>query len=230
MYCANCGVKLADSETRCPLCQTRAFHPDLPLPGGEGLYPQDKYPAKASRRWLLIPLTVLLVLPVPLVLLGDLQTTGSISWSGYVIGALVLFYVSCILPLWFKKPNPVIFVPSTFATVGVYLLYINYAVGGNWFLSFAFPVVGSLGLIATAVTALMRYVPRGALYTFGGAFIALGGFNLLLEYLLVLTFPAYRFLGWSFYPLIALSTLGGLLIFLGICRPAREAMERKFFI
>ena len=29
MYCANCGVKLADSEKVCPLCKTVAYHPDI---------------------------------------------------------------------------------------------------------------------------------------------------------------------------------------------------------
>jgi hypothetical protein len=35
---------------------------------------------------------------------------------------------------------------------------------------------------------------------------------------------------WSLYPLTALVLLGGMLIFLAICRPARETMERKFFL
>ena len=30
MYCIKCGVELADSEKRCPLCGTPVFHPDLP--------------------------------------------------------------------------------------------------------------------------------------------------------------------------------------------------------
>jgi len=32
------------------------------------------------------------------------------------------------------------------------------------------------------------------------------------------------------YPFVALVLLGGYLIFLGIHRPARESIERKFFI
>jgi hypothetical protein len=32
------------------------------------------------------------------------------------------------------------------------------------------------------------------------------------------------------YPVTTLVLIGGLLIFLAICRPARETMERKFFI
>ena len=29
MYCVNCGVKLAPTESVCPLCGTRVYHPDL---------------------------------------------------------------------------------------------------------------------------------------------------------------------------------------------------------
>jgi hypothetical protein len=53
---------------------------------------------------------------------------------------------------------------------------------------------------------------------------------LLMEFLLGITFEKIQFIGWSFYPMVSLVLIGGLLIFLGICRPAREAMERKFFV
>ena len=84
-------------------------------------------------------------------------------------------------------------------------------------------------IVVTTVT-LLKYVRRGALYIFGGAFMATGGMMLLMEFLLDLTFEHIQFIGWSFYPMVSLALIGGLLIFLGICRPAREAMERKFFI
>ena len=41
MYCANCGVKLADTENRCPLCGTEAYHPDIERPEVDPLYPKD---------------------------------------------------------------------------------------------------------------------------------------------------------------------------------------------
>ena len=44
MYCINCGVKLADSEKRCPLCGTVPYHPDIVRQEGQALYPQDRYP------------------------------------------------------------------------------------------------------------------------------------------------------------------------------------------
>ena len=95
---------------------------------------------------------------------------------------------------------------------------------------FAFPVIGGIGIIVTAVTSLLRYVRKGKLYIYGGAAIAFGGLILMSEFLLDITFGISRFYGWSLYPLTTLVLLGGLLIFLAICRSAREVMERKFFI
>ncbi len=97
-------------------------------------------------------------------------------------------------------------------------------------MSFAFPVIGYVAAVVTAVVTLLRYVKRGGLYIFGGAFIAMGVLMPLLEFLIHLTFDQEKFLLWSFYPLIGLVLLGGMLIFLAVCRPARETMERKFFI
>lgn len=229
MYCIKCGVQLADTENKCPLCQTRVYHPEIHPPRVEPLYPKNEYPAnpKGSKA-LPISLTVLFLTAVLVVLLCDLQLHRCVTWSGFVVGALVTGYTALVLPSWFRRPNPVIFVPCTFAALISYLLYIDLVTGGGWFLSFAFPVTGGIGLIFTALVTLLRYVRRGRLYTVGGGFLALGAFMLLVEFLLAFTFGT-AFIGWSLYPLAALMILGGYLIFLAICRPAREAMERKFF-
>ena len=231
MYCVNCGVKLADTESTCPLCMTPVFHPDIQQPQAEPLYPSNKLPAPhVSSRAIQIILTAAFLLPMLICLQCDLIVNRHLDWAGYVIGSLMLAYVVFVLPLWFRRPNPVIFCPVIFATAGVFLLYINFATGGDWFLSFAFPVVGFVGLLAATVTALLRYVRRGTLYILGGALLALGAFMPLMEYLLCLTFASIGFFGWSFYPLTALAILGGTLIFLAINRRAREKMEKKFFI
>lgn len=231
MYCAKCGVELAHTEQSCPLCGTRA-HPDIVREPGTPLFPAHRYPApQVSSRAIQIVLIALFLLPAVICLQCDLLVIGRISWSGYVIGALLCVYVIAVLPGWFRRPNPVVFVPCDFAAVGLYLLYIDLATDGSWFLSFAFPVVGAVGLIVTAVVTLLRYVRRGQLYILGGAFAALGLFMPLMGFLLNLTFfHKARFALWSVYPLTALVILGGMLIFLAICRPARETMQRKFFI
>ena len=231
MYCVNCGVKLADTEKNCPLCGVVAYHPDVQRNDGEPLYPTERFPEKrVSPKGAKIIVTTLFLLPALITLLSDFQLNDSVTWSGYVIGGLIVAYVMCVLPWWFDKPNPVIFVPCTFATIGLYLLYISLYTKGYWFLSFAFPVTGGLALIVTAIVVLLRYLPKAALYILGGASIALGTFIPLVEFLSYITFEKINFLGWSFYPMIVFVLLGGMLIFLAICRPARESMERRFFL
>lgn len=231
MYCANCGVKLADTEKKCPLCGLDAFHPQITQKQGESLYPRDNYPTlQVSAAGIRGIITALFLLPMLITLQCDLLINAGITWSGYVAGALMVLYIYFALPCWFQRPNPVIFVPCSFAATILYLLYIDIATGGAWFLSFAFPVAGFIGLIVTAVVTLLRYVRRGLLYIIGGALAALGLFMPLMEFLLVITFPTVTFAWWSLYPLTALVLLGGTLIFLAICRPARQTMERKLFI
>lgn len=232
MYCVRCGVALADTEKQCPLCHTAVYHPEIPQPQATPLYPLDRMPAPRVRPWgmLMIVTMLLFLLPISICIVCDWQVNGIVNWSGYVTGALIVLYVIAILPNWFRKPHPVVFVPVSFGVIGLYLLYICLATGGNWFLSFAFPVTGCLGLLVSAVVILSIYLPKGRLYIFGGGFLALGGLMLLVEFLLHITFGLPGLGTWSFYPLIAFSLLGMGLILVAILPPLRESLERKFFL
>ena len=131
-----------------------------------------------KRIFALLAAVCLFLLPLLITLLVDLRFSRTVTWSGFVIGALMVSYVMIGLPTWFRRPNPVIFVPCSFVAIGVYLLYIDLAIHGNWFLSFAFPVTGGVGLIVTAVVTLLKYVGKGKMFIFGGGAVALGGFLL----------------------------------------------------
>lgn len=230
MYCVKCGVKLAPTQEHCPLCDTPSSCHKLPRDMENPLYPEDRKPKPVVRSGAVNgSVLILFLIPLLIALFLDLQQDGRLSWFGYAAGATVLMYVVLALPLWFRSPNPVIFVPCDFAAVALYLLLIDFMNGGGWFLSFALPLTGSLCLIVTAVICLTRYVRGGRLYIFGGAFIALGATALLMEFMSIITFRV-PFIGWSAYPMVVLGLLGGLLIFLGINRTAREKMERRFFL
>jgi len=231
MYCVKCGVKLADTEKSCPLCGTRVFHPDISQEKEALLYPKRKHPLpKINMRIPQVIMTAAFLLAVIVVYLCDEQIHGKMTWSGVVMLSLALGYIVFVLPSWFDSPNPVIFVPISFVAVGGLLVYINFYTEGNWFLSFAFPVTGGVGIIVTTVVVLVKYLKKGKLYIFGGAFIALGCFMMLVELLVNITFNVTKFMWWSLYPLTALSLIGVLLIYFAISRTARELMERKFFI
>lgn len=231
MYCMKCGVKLADSQEKCPLCGLRVYHPDLPAPSGEKSFPQGSLPPQPAKSQVFsAAATIIFLLPLLLVLFADLNSTGSITWSGYVVGALLVGYVIVILPIWFSNPNPVIFVPCGCSAVLLYLLYIDLVTPNSWFMSFVFPVGGAITLILSAMVTLLHYLKKGRLYIIGGGMMAFGGTFLLSEFLMSYTFASARFIGWSVYPCGTLFLLGSTLIFLAICRSAREAAHRRFFI
>ena len=232
MYCVKCGVELADSQRVCPLCGTRVFHPDIPRTPADPPYPPDERvrPEEVNRSGVCFILTALALLPAVICVLCDWRINGGILWSGYASGGILLLYVLTVLPLWFKRPNPVIFVPVDFAAIGLYLLYINFATGGHWFLTFAFPVTGAIGLLVSGTVALLHYLRRGQLFVIGGALILGGGVTVLIEYLLNLTFHVGRVFFWSVYPLSAGVVLGVTLLVVGFCKPLRRSLHRKFFL
>ena len=189
MYCIKCGVELADSEKVCPLCGTRVYHPDIEIKTTEPPFPEYKLrEPRMNLRGIMFIVTMIFAALIVQLVICNISISNASEWSGYAIGAVLLLYELVALPLWFKRPNPVIFVPCGFAAVLAYLLYIDLAAHGGWFLKFAFPVVGAYGLLVTAVVTLLKYVRRGHLYIFGGALIAHGIYMTFLEMMINIAF------------------------------------------
>ena len=231
MYCIKCGVELADSEKRCPLCDTEVYHPDIYIKHTPSPYPDvHDVKKKLSKKGIVLIFSLMFVIPVIVLLLVDMKISGAVTWSGIAILAMALGYAVVVLPMWFGKPNPVIFVPLDFALAGGYLLYINEYTDGTWFLSFAFPITAIFLCIATAATALFKYLRRGKLYIIGGLMFSLGGACMLIEMFVNITFALRGCLIWSPYPAGALGLIGVSFIVLAVCKPLRESLTKKFFI
>ena len=71
MYCVKCGVELGDSETKCPLCGTPVFHPEIEPPDGERPFPvEHRHTAReVNRSGALFVVTVFTLLPIVICLL-----------------------------------------------------------------------------------------------------------------------------------------------------------------
>ena len=228
MYCIKCGVELADSEPKCPLCHTPVYYPDY-VPKEERPYPKFEKPETVNPRGIYFIISFAFVIASVISFLCDLNLGNGLAWSGYAIGGMLLFYIIFVLPGWFKKYNPAIFVPSDFLAIALYLLYINIVSEGDWFFTFALPITGAMCIIMSSITILSYYLKRGYLYIYGGAIIAAGAFCPIMEMLSVVTFGG-EYLRWGFYPLAALFLIGIMLIVIAIVKPFRESLCRIFAI
>lgn len=231
MYCVKCGVELADSERSCPLCKTKVICPDgIEPPSAESPYPphHGQVTEGISRIGLMFIITFIFLIPNVICLICDYSLNGSFDWSDYVLGASIVAYTCFALPLWFKKPNPVIFTPVSFFTILMFLHYISASTGGKWFVTLAFPTTLITTAIVCATVTLLRYVKRGALFIYGGATMLFGVLTVLIELFLHITFDM-RMFRWSLYPFTGLVLTGLMLIIIGICRPLRESLKRKLF-
>ena len=229
MYCVKCGVKLRDGEERCPLCATPVWNPNADTT--EPSYPEDREPqmTRESRLPAAIFLSALSVLAVIVTGLVCLRLYHAIRWGGYVFSGVGLAYIIFILPLWFDRYSPLIAIPVDHAAAMLCVLYICLATGGHWFWSFAFPVILLSCALVMALYCLLRFVCHGRHFIIGGFFMALGVATVLVELFEHISFghPMFR---WSQYSAGSLLVAGFFFLLIGMIKPLREALDRRFFL
>ena len=81
MYCIKCGVKLSDTEKKCPLCNTVVCHPDFEQTAQRPLYPSDKMPkSNSSSKALNGAVIILFLIPMLVCFFADWFLDGRIEW------------------------------------------------------------------------------------------------------------------------------------------------------
>ena len=230
MYCVKCGVELAESERKCPLCKTPVYYPGL-SDAPERTYPEFiKSKDEMNPRGLLFIISIIFLMSAVIPTVCDISLNLRIEWSGLAIGGVLFCYTVLILPRWWKRATPAIFAPADFLAAALYLCYINFYLGGSWFFSFALPVLAVAALIFTALLVLIYYLHRGYLYIYGGFSIALGACSVFVEFMIHNCFEINHSHYWSPYPLVALVLTGIALIVIAIVRPFRESLRKIFML
>ena len=176
---------------------------------------------------LLLPLQILAALALGCMIFC-LKSTGKIGWSGIAVLGTVMGWVWIILPLLFSRWRPMIFLPIDFACLGGYLLYLCASTGGNWFLSFAFPVTLMAAVLTLAGVAMIRYIVQGRLRLMSLLLITIGLSFMLVEFFQHITFGTPMFV-WSLYCVTGFCLIGLFLFIASFIPPLRAALRRKFF-
>ena len=236
-YCVHCGVELAESEARCPLCNTKVVDPAAPRQGtGKTPYPpyETISPERVSKKSVLMVLTLIFLVPLCLAIVCDTSINGRISWSGFVIGGLFVLYVAFFVPIllagrWLKNLS-ILCISANTAAILCYLFYIEQAASGAWFAIFAVPVVLLAAFSIIIAILLRKYAGATRLMVFVVVLAELGIFCLVLELMLNRAFGLRDHLVWSVYPLVTCLILGAIVAVIDRTPVLKEKMGRKFFI
>jgi len=227
MFCPNCGARLGEGEIKCPLCAQPLTPRD---PKAAGLYPRTPRPRiKEDFRGLIFVLTLLLAAAGGMVLAWDL-VYPPMTFAPYVLFGLGSFYAAFLLPRWWRRPNPVIFLPVFFAVSAGLWWYLDLDLGWGLFFPLILPLWGGIMLALETVVTLVRYVHGGKFFIYGGLFLVLAALSFVFEVLWHAASEESLRISFSLLPMILFGTLGLCLLVVGIVPPFRRYLERRFFV
>ena len=167
-YCVNCGVKLEETLTKCPLCNTPVYHPqeektEKKVPP----YPSERGTVEKVKRTDLAILLIVLFgsTAVGCGLLNLFVYKGSL-WSLYVIGACLVFLVFSIPIMVYRKLPYILMVLIDGCAVLFYLALVAWVNHGmDWYVQIAVPII-LLGTVLVAVLLYVyKHVSRSILFT-----------------------------------------------------------------
>ena len=143
-YCVNCGVKLAASEEKCPLCNTVVINPnETGQDKKEGAYShrfEDYSVRKINVKYLVQIILSIIGIGVLVQTLCDFLISFGISWSLYAIGAFGLL-VCFVLPLLVKIKSPYIAAMIDLVALALYIFMIAIMTDGElWYYEFYLPL------------------------------------------------------------------------------------------
>lgn len=230
-YCVHCGVKLGDSEKRCPLCQTPVYDPAEPeRPSAPKPYPvrTPEQELKRSKRFLLTLSALMLLAPAGLCFVIDLLITGGITWSGYASGALIMLFVSVAVPLAVPKYQVYFAIGTSFLCLNGYLFLVERLSGsGRWFFPIALPALALAAVIITLITMLWRRGWLNKLTLLGLAFAGIALECLAIEWLHAAALEKTGGFVWSPFVLAPCLFISLSLFFINGNRSVREEVRRR---
>lgn len=230
-YCVNCGVKLAETEAKCPLCDTPVVNPREPDVGkGPGAYADTvEYIAlqHIDRRYLGKLLVVLVAACMAILVLCDLLTLGAVTWFRYAVIAGV--YLICSFGFLYAKS---MYLAISLWTVGNLFLLGTIAWltdGMPWFYYLAAPLALAAGLYL--LFCLWSLKKKKNLLRNTGFCLLICGIALIgIEILTDLHMYDAVSLFWSIYAMLPVTALSIFLIAISFNKRLLDQIRRRVFL
>ena len=229
-YCPKCGVELAPSQDRCPLCNTPVQREEAaasPYPVADGVRAAPATPRK--RRTFAAACAILLLIPVLTCVVCDLNIDGTLAWSRYVLVSFGLLYVYLLMPMVLLRHRlPICVCLDFLATVG-FLYGIERFSGGNWFLRFGLPLTVLVFAVTGLLILLILKSRWNLLKILSAVLIGMGICVMMIEWLINRSFFPGRSMTWAVYTCIPCLLLGAALLVIDHNPACKQELRKRFF-
>lgn len=231
-YCVNCGVKINQNVSNCPLCGIEVINPADPINhSAEKRYPQKRDVHKSSfdrSLWIKI-VTITLAVPVLLTITINTIFGNGLNWSLYVVGSLGLVWVWLISPFLFKQSFMARWVVIDAVSLLEFLYLIEYLTRSqNWFFPLALPIIATFTTLFLSLILLIQRRIIKELHIVASLFTGLGVFCVILN--AVINFHTLKIfkLDWSLFVLIPFTAFATIAVLLQKRRWIVEELKHWF--
>ncbi len=233
-YCVHCGVELAPSEEKCPLCKTPVLDPNHAWrEPDERPYPErlEVVPPHIDRQYGAQLASIFLVIPMLAVLVCDLAINLRVTWSMYVLGACALVYCWVLLPMSLDIKRPYVYIAVDTASSALYLMLIAFLTGGwDWYKALALPLTllsGGGAMLSVYICRRLSMPPldMASLVVLIGAAVLTG-----LEGLIDLWVLKSIRLEWSLYALVPLAASSAVLRIIERKPKIKESIRKRLYL
>lgn len=233
-YCVNCGVKLAASEKKCPLCNTVVINPnDTGDDKKEAAYSHryEEYPKrKINLKYLTQIILAVIAVGVIVQTLCDFLISFNLSWSLYGIGAFGLL-VCFALPALTKMKSPYIATMIDLVALALYILMIAIMTDGElWYYEFFLPLHLLTSIYIFCMVIFLRKKRRNYFRAGGISLLFVCMLLILIELLLDIFIVGKVYLIWSLCCAPLLLAIAVLLLVIAARPKLREEMSRRLYM
>lgn len=233
-YCVNCGVKLAQAEGKCPLCNTivhnpnEAYDPKLPKAFPVRTHEQN---ITINKRYFVLLVLVALGLPAIICMLLDLLVGNGLTWSLYPAGALALIGIGIIVPMVLNKHQAYYAIAIDGGALCLYLFMVE-QISSNpgWFLPLAFPLILLTDLMILATVGSIQIGICKSLHIPAVIFLEVAILALGVELLCGSFIHHTLVLSWSPYVMISCGLVSLVLFLIQGNKPLREELQRRLHL
>jgi len=210
-YCVNCGVKLNNNVSHCPLCSVEIINPADPFnQTSHKKHPQQRRTAENSfdkNLWIKL-VSIILAAPALVSITINGVFGNALTWSLYVAGSLGIAWVWLISPFLYQRNIARRWIVIDAIALLGFLYLIEYlSASHGWFFPLALPIISFFTvLLLTLVILIRKKVLRelhiaASLFTAAGLFcVFLNGLinfykfqNFLLDWSLLILIPCIAF-------------------------------------